>query len=98
MESCGAKTVITRHELSPSQAFNLEKHLGAKVIDRTQLILKIFADHATTKEGKLEVELASLKYQLPRLKGYGKILSQTGGGIGTIGPCEKKLEIDRLLA
>ncbi|HPD38264.1 MAG TPA: GTPase HflX [Mesotoga infera] len=98
LESCGAKTVITRHELSPSQAFNLEKHLGAKVIDRTQLILKIFADHATTKEGKLEVELASLKYQLPRLKGYGKILSQTGGGIGTRGPGEKKLEIDRRLA
>ena len=98
LESYGAETVITRHELSPSQAFNLEKHLGIKVMDRTQLILKIFADHATTKEGKLEVELASLKYQLPRLKGYGRMLSQTGGGIGTRGPGEKKLEIDRRLA
>ncbi|MDD4477506.1 MAG: GTPase HflX [Mesotoga sp.] len=98
LESYGAEIVITRHELSPSQAFNLEKHLGIKVMDRTQLILKIFADHATTKEGKLEVELASLKYQLPRLKGYGRMLSQTGGGIGTRGPGEKKLEIDRRLA
>jgi len=74
---------------------NLERLLGIPVIDRTQLILEIFAEHATTKEGKLEVELASLKYQLPRLKGFGRMLSQTGAGIGTRGPGEKKLEIDR---
>jgi GTP-binding protein HflX len=64
-------------------------------MDRTQLILKIFGDHASTKEGKLEVEMASLKYQLPRLKGFGRMLSQTGAGIGTRGPGEKKLETDR---
>ncbi len=98
LEAFDAKLVITRHELSPSQIFNLEKLLGTEVIDRTQLILEIFAEHAATKEGKLEVELASLKYQLPRLKGLGKMLSQTGGGIGTRGPGEKKLEIDRRLA
>jgi len=91
----GATLAITRHELSPSQAMNLEKLLEIPVMDRTQLILKIFGDHASTKEGKLEVEMASLKYQLPRLKGLGRALSQTGAGIGTRGPGEKKLETDR---
>jgi GTP-binding protein HflX len=95
IEAFGVSLAITRHELSPSQAMNLERLLGIPVIDRTQLILEIFAEHATTKEGKLEVELASLKYQLPRLKGFGRMLSQTGAGIGTRGPGEKKLEIDR---
>lgn len=95
LEAFDLETVITRHELSPSQLFNLEKLLGVRIIDRTQLILKIFQDHATTKEGKLEVELASLKYDLPRLKGLGRMLSQTGGGIGTRGPGEQKLEMDR---
>jgi len=95
IEAFGVSLAITRHELSPSQAMNLERLLGIHVIDRTQLILEIFAEHATTKEGKLEVELASLKYQLPRLKGFGRMLSQTGAGIGTRGPGEKKLEIDR---
>ncbi|PNS42140.1 GTP-binding protein HflX [Mesotoga sp. B105.6.4] len=95
LEAFGAVLIITRHELSPSQAMNLEKLLGVPVMDRTQLILKIFGDHASTKEGKLEVEMASLKYQLPRLKGFGRMLSQTGAGIGTRGPGEKKLETDR---
>ena len=74
---------------------NLEDRLGVRVIDRTTLILDIFASRAVSKEGKLQVELAQLQYRLPRLTGLGKSLSRLGGGIGTRGPGEKKLESDR---
>lgn len=82
-------------ELTPAQQRNLEKLLCTKVIDRTQLILDIFAQRARTREGKLQVELAQLTYLLPRLAGKGKELSRLGGGIGTRGPGETKLEMDR---
>lgn len=88
-------TVIFDSELSGMQLRNLEDILGVRVIDRTILILDIFAKRATSKEGKLQVELAQLKYRLPRLTGFGKSLSRLGGGIGTRGPGEKKLETDR---
>lgn len=88
-------TIIFDDELSGAQVRNLEEVTGAKVIDRTALILDIFASRAHTSEGKLQVELAQLKYSLPRLVGLGAIMSRTGGGIGTRGPGEKKLEIDR---
>ena len=91
----GADLVIFDMDLHPVQQRNLEEVLGARVIDRTQLIMDIFAQHAHTEEGKLEVELAQLKYLLPRLTGKGKELSDLGGGIGTRGPGEKKLEYDR---
>ncbi|GAB6157071.1 GTPase HflX [Desulfotomaculum varum] len=87
--------VVFDRELSPAQARNLEHKTGVKVIDRTQLILDIFARRAQTKEGKLQVELAQLKYLLPRLSGQGTQLSRLGGGIGTRGPGETKLETDR---
>jgi GTP-binding protein HflX len=87
--------VITDDELSPLETRNLEEILGVKVLDRTTLILDIFAKHAKTKEGKLQVELAQLKYNLPRLEGEGFVLSRLGGGIGTRGPGEKKLEVDK---
>ncbi len=87
--------VIFNNDLSFSQQINLEEIIGRKTIDRTQLILDIFAQHAKTQEGKLQVELAQLEYLLPRLKGKGIMLSRLGGGIGTRGPGEKKLEIDR---
>lgn len=87
--------VIFNNNLNFTQQRNLEEVLGAKTIDRTQLILDIFAHHAHTKEGGLQVELAQLEYLLPRLKGKGIMLSRLGGGIGTRGPGEKKLEIDR---
>ena len=87
--------VIFNGDLSPSQVANLESVLGVRVIDRTDLILDIFAKHARTKEGKLQVELAQLKLLLPRLVGKGKELSRLGGGIGTRGPGERKLETDR---
>lgn len=90
-----AELIVFNDELSPSQTRNLEKILGAKVIDRTALILDIFAQRARTKEGKLQVELAQLNYLLPHLTGYGTILSRLGGGIGTRGPGETKLEVDR---
>lgn len=90
-----ANIVINDRELSPAQARNLEDRLGVKVIDRTQLILDIFARRAQTREGKLQVELAQLKYLLPRLIGQGIKLSRLGGGIGTRGPGETKLEVDR---
>ncbi|GAA0461854.1 GTPase HflX [Alkalibacillus silvisoli] len=86
---------IMNHELSPSQARNLEEHWDVKVLDRTQLILDIFAMRASTKEGKLQVELAQLQYLLPRLHGQGLALSRLGGGIGTRGPGETKLETDQ---
>ncbi|RKD34684.1 GTPase HflX [Thermohalobacter berrensis] len=88
-------TVIFNDELSGAQLRNLEELIKRKIIDRTTLILDIFANRATTKEGKLQVELAQLKYRLPRLIGLGEVLSRTGAGIGTRGPGEKKLEIDR---
>ncbi len=90
-----AELVIFDDELSPAQARNLERALDVKVLDRTQLILDIFAQRAKTKEGKLQVELAQLRYLLPRLAGIGATLSRLGGGIGTRGPGETKLEVDR---
>ena len=93
--STGAGIVLFDHDLSPSQMRNLEGRLPCRVIDRTQLILDIFARHARTREGQLQVELAQLEYQLPRLAGKGKSMSQLGGGIGTRGPGETRLETDR---
>src|SRR5581483_4021280 len=93
--STNADVVIFDHELTPSQLRNLEREINARVIDRTQLILDIFARHARTREGQLQVELAQLKYMLPRLTGRGVEMSQLGGGIGTRGPGETKLETDR---
>ena len=90
-----ANIVIFDDELSGSQVRNLEEVLGCKVIDRTTLILEIFARRAKTREAKIQVELAQLKYRLPRLTGLGTMLSRTGAGIGTKGPGEKKLEIDK---
>ena len=93
--STGASLVLFDHDLTPSQARNVEARLPCTVIDRTQLILDIFARHARTREGQLQVELAQLEYQLPRLAGKGKSMSQLGGGIGTRGPGETQLETDR---
>lgn len=93
--STEADLVLFDHDLTPSQMRNLEARLPCRVIDRTQLILDIFARHARTREGQLQVELAQLEYQLPRLAGKGKAMSQLGGGIGTRGPGETKLETDR---
>ncbi len=87
--------VIVDHDLTPVQLRNMEKGTGCRVIDRTQLILDIFATHARTREGQLQVELAQLNYFLPRLTGRGEELSRLGGGIGTRGPGEQKLETDR---
>ncbi len=87
--------IIFDHELKPSQNRNLEQQLGAKVIDRTELILDIFAQHAKTREGKLQVELAQSSFLLTRLTGHGAQMSRLGGGIGTRGPGETKLEYDR---
>jgi GTPase len=87
--------IIFDHELTPSQQRNLERALDLRVIDRTQLILDIFARHARTREGQLQVELAQLQYLLPRLAGRGAQMSQLGGGIGTRGPGETQLETDR---
>lgn len=95
VEGTGATTVIFDQELSGIQVRNLEEALDAKIIDRTQLILDIFAQRARTREGILQVELAQLSYLLPRLSGQGKNLSRLGGGIGTRGPGETKLETDR---
>jgi len=94
-ENNGVNVVIFNNDLSPSQQQNLEDIVGAKVIDRTQLILDIFARRARSNEGKIQVELAQLMYLLPRLGGKGVMLSRLGGGIGTRGPGEQKLEIDR---
>jgi GTP-binding protein HflX len=95
VRSTGADTVIVDEELSPGQLRNLEEIFGCKVLDRTALILDIFAQHAYSAEGKLQVELAQLRYFLPRLRGWGESLSRLGGGIGTRGPGETKLEVDR---
>jgi GTP-binding protein HflX len=94
-EALHAGVLIVDHELTPTQQRNLESATGIKVIDRTQLILDIFARRARTAEGRLQVELAQLKYMLPRLSGQGTSLSRLGGGIGTRGPGETKLETDR---
>ena len=93
----GATGIVCDDELSPVQLRNLETMLDTKVMDRTLIILDIFAARATTSEGKIQVELAQLKYRLSRLSGLGKTMSRLGGGIGTRGPGEKKLEIDRRL-
>ena len=90
-----AQAVIFDENLSPAQQRNIEKEVGCKVIDRTQLILDIFARRARTREGRLQVELAQLNYLLPRLTGHGVELSRLGGGIGTRGPGETKLETDQ---
>jgi GTPase len=94
-ETVDADTVVFDDELSPAQSRNLEKILGRTAIDRTAVILDIFAQHAHTQEGKAQVELAQLRYRLPRLRGRGKGLSQQAGGIGTRGPGETQLEVDR---
>ena len=98
----GADTVICDGELSPGQLRKLEQVVKVKVIDRTALILDIFAQHASSKEGKAQVELAQMQYMLPRLRGWGESLSRQaggrvagGGGIGTRGPGETKIETDR---
>jgi GTP-binding protein HflX len=91
----GISLVVVDHELTPAQGRNLEAACGCRVVDRTQLILDIFARRARTREGQLQVELAQLQYMLPRLTGAGAALSRLGGGIGTRGPGETKLETDR---
>lgn len=95
LQALKCNLVIFDDELSGSQVRNLEENLGVKVIDRTTLILEIFATRARSREAKLQVELAQLKYRSARLIGLGTVLSRTGGGIGTKGPGEKKLEIDK---
>ncbi|MDD6102535.1 MAG: GTPase HflX [Clostridiales bacterium] len=92
-----ADAIVTDDELSPAQMRNLEDVLEVKICDRTMIILDIFAKHARTREGKIQVELAQLKYSLQRLTGKGIAMSRLGGGIGTRGPGEKKLEQDRRL-
>jgi GTP-binding protein HflX len=93
--SVNAELILFDHDLSPSQQRNIEEVVHTRVIDRTQLILDIFARHARTREGQLQVELAQLEYLLPRLAGRGREMSQLGGGIGTRGPGETQLETDR---
>ncbi len=95
VHATGAQAVILDDELSAGQLRNLEDRLKVKVIDRTALILDIFALHARSREGKAQVELAQLNYLLPRLRGWGEAMSRLGGGIGTRGPGETKLEVDR---
>ena len=92
-----ATGIVCDDELSPAQMKNLQDELDVKVMDRTLIILDIFAARASTSEGKIQVELAQLKYQQTRLAGFGKAMSRLGGGIGTRGPGEKKLEMDRRL-
>ncbi len=94
-QAAQAQVVIFNQELSPAQQRNIEDLLRVKTIDRTQLILDIFAQRAKSQEGKVQVELAQLRYLLPRLTGKGIMLSRLGGGIGTRGPGEQKLEVDR---
>ena len=97
IQAYDANGVICDDELSPAQLNNLERELDCKVMDRTLLILDIFAARAVSSEGKIQVELAQLKYRLSRLTGLGRSMSRLGGGIGTRGPGEKKLEMDRRL-
>jgi GTP-binding protein HflX len=94
-ESAQATLILVDHDLTPTQLRNLERALPVRVVDRTQLILDIFARHARSREGQLQVELAQLEYMLPRLAGRGAAMSQLGGGIGTRGPGETQLETDR---
>jgi GTP-binding protein HflX len=94
----GAEVLLVDDELDPTQQRALENALDARVVDRTQLILDIFAQHAVTAEGKLQVELAQLEYNLPRMRGMWKHLERLGGGVGTRGPGESQLETDRRLA
>ena len=94
-QASGATCIILDNDLTPTQLRNLELALALKVIDRTQLILDVFARRARTREGQLQVELAQLNYLLPRLAGRGTLLSRLGGGIGTRGPGEQQLEFDR---
>lgn len=94
-DGLGINTVVFNNELSGAQLRNLEEIIDRKIIDRTTLILDIFALRATSKEGKLQVKLAQLQYRLPRLVGFRDYLSREGAGIGTRGPGEQKLEIDR---
>jgi GTP-binding protein HflX len=95
VKATGADTVICDGELSPGQLRNLEDKVKVKVVDRTALILDIFAQHAKSKEGKAQVELAQVSYMLPRLRGWGDSLSRQAGGIGGRGPGETKIEVDR---
>jgi len=95
VELVSADTIIFNDSLSPAQSRNLEERLERKVIDRPQLIMSIFAQHARTKEAKLQVELAQLEYLLPRIRGWGAVLTGLGGGIGTRGPGETKMEQER---
>ncbi|PSN18575.1 GTPase HflX [filamentous cyanobacterium CCP5] len=95
VQTLGANLVVCDRDLSPAQVRNLENRIGVRVVDRTELILDIFAQRAKTGAGKLQVELAQLEYQLPRLTGRGQAMSRLGGGIGTRGPGETKLETER---
>jgi GTPase len=97
-KEAGAEVLLVDDELQPSQQRTLENTLQARVVDRTQLILDIFAQHAVTAEGKLQVELAQLEYNLPRMRGMWQHLERLGGGVGTRGPGESQLETDRRLA
>jgi GTP-binding protein HflX len=94
-QTVGAGLVVFDHELTPAQQRNLERALATKVLDRTAVVLDIFAQRARTREGRLQVELAQMTYLLPRLAGRGALLSRLGGGIGTRGPGETRLEVDR---
>ena len=96
--AAGAEVLVVDGELAPAQQRRLEDSLEARVVDRTQLILDIFAQHAVSAEGKLQVELAQLEYNLPRMRGLWKHLERLGGGVGTRGPGESQLETDRRLA
>lgn len=95
LAATGATGIVCDDELSPAQMKNLEDLLDTKVMDRTLVILDIFAAHASTSEGKIQVELAQLRYSMTRLAGFGRSMSRLGGGIGTRGPGEKKLEMDK---
>ena len=97
-EESGAESLLVDDELDPSQQRSLENALDTRVVDRTQLILDIFAQHAVSAEGKLQVELAQLEYNLPRMRGMWQHLERLGGGVGTRGPGESQLETDRRLA
>lgn len=94
-QTLGANLIVFNRDLSPSQARNLETQIGIRIVDRTEVILDIFAQRAQSQEGKLQVELAQLEYMMPRLKGRGLAMSRLGGGIGTRGPGETKLETER---
>jgi GTP-binding protein HflX len=94
-QTLGASLIVFDRDLSPTQVRNLEAQIGVRVVDRTEVILDIFAQRAQSKAGKLQVELAQLEYMLPRLSGRGRMMSRLGGGIGTRGPGETKLETER---